>query len=66
MMAAKSEDMANAKVKRGDPHWYFTYIEECPVCGASRATRERRAGGTRPDDFDLCYLYEVIYDNFMY
>lgn len=30
------------KHKKGSKYWYFTYIEECVLCGGGETRRERR------------------------
>jgi hypothetical protein len=48
---------------KGKGAWYFTYIRECPVCGAGGAERERRYT-PKPDDPNERLEYNgMAYDN---
>lgn len=44
-----------------EPHWYLITIDECPVCGCSRETRERMHT-PRPEHFGERHKFELHYD----
>lgn len=43
------------------PHWYKTFIEECPVCGR-RSIYKERVYGNKPKDTKECYKFISTYD----
>lgn len=42
-------------------HWYFITLSECPVCGRSEETRERRYD-KRPERWEDRHEYADHYD----
>jgi hypothetical protein len=40
------------------PHWYRTYIYECPLCSAGETIRER-VYGKKPKDSSKRYIFVV-------
>jgi len=40
-------------------YWYFIYIQECPLCGFSRETRERRYD-EKPVDWNKRHEFAYI------
>lgn len=50
--------MPESDRRSGKGCWYFTYVEECPLCSRGDMTRERRYGA-RPED--PCDRYEYTF-----
>lgn len=57
--------MEKQKTKRKPlpPHWYKTYINECPLCGRGQTERVRMfTPAPAKDDFIARYDYAQVYD----
>lgn len=52
-------------VPRNEPHWYRTYVGECPICGRDKSSRER-VPGQRPSDPAERYVYLSDHETYDY